>query len=277
MNNKLLLLLVLLQNLILCTANTNIETKIIDSNEKLQNSHKEIDSFRVSEQTNKDFNKIISYIHSIETTEWYIKQLKKREDKYTKERFTKIIKDTDEEIQKIYGKIKTKLRTINPNIRDGDGNTLLHKVGNDVIIIQMLLDRGADINAKGFGNGTPLHNAVSLNLPENQKNLAVEYLLKNKANPNAQDADNATPLHYAASRCTEHNKIIEPLIQYKAIINIHGWNKNTPLHLAAIYNNIFAIKILLQNGADSRLRNKKGETAFDLAPSNEAKALLTLR
>ena len=71
--------------------------------------------------------------------------------------------------------------------------------------IRSLLDRGANINAVGSHNWTPLHNASS-----NGHHQCVELLLDRGANINAVDTFNYTPLHWAS--INGHKQCVELLI-----------------------------------------------------------------
>lgn len=76
-------------------------------------------------------------------------------------------------------------------------NTPLHfaAINGDIEIVKMLLDRGANIDAKNQYGRTPLHNAI-----ENKKMEITELLLNRGANINVKSNDGITPLHIAAER-----------------------------------------------------------------------------
>jgi ankyrin repeat protein len=59
-------------------------------------------------------------------------------------------------------------------------------------MVRLLLDRGADVNARSNGGGTPLHDAAAAATPE-----LVELLLARGADANALTKDGHTALMYA--------------------------------------------------------------------------------
>ena len=73
----------------------------------------------------------------------------------------------------------------------------------------MLLDRGAEDNAKDKNGSTPLHIAVS----NGQKDI-IELLIANGADVNARDKADHTPLSLATNR--GHTEIVELLLKYWA-------------------------------------------------------------
>lgn len=83
----------------------------------------------------------------------------------------------------------------------------------------------------------------------------------------ARDADvnktGWTPLHYAATG--GHVDIVQILLDENAYIDAESPNKSTPLMMAAKYGSLAAVKLLLESGADPRLRNQLGMTAIDFA------------
>lgn len=108
-------------------------------------------------------------------------------------------------------------------------------------VVEMLLQKGAPIEAKGTTGWTPLHSAV-LN---NHKDL-TEFLLKKGANINNKDANGCTPLHTAAG--WGFKDIAELLIQNGAEINSVDNFKKTPLDYAVAKNNKDLIKLLKDKG-----------------------------
>jgi ankyrin repeat protein len=83
----------------------------------------------------------------------------------------------------------------------------------------------------------------------------------------ARDADvnkpGWAPLHYAATG--GHTEIIRILLEEHAFIDAESPNRSTPLMMAAKYGSPAAVKLLLDEGADPRLRNELGMTAVDFA------------
>ncbi|KAJ5071393.1 cyclin-dependent kinase inhibitor 2c [Anaeramoeba ignava] len=71
-------------------------------------------------------------------------------------------------------------------------------------MIELLITKGADINAKTDKDETPLHFALSIYSKE-----VIEYLITNGADINAKTKQNKTTLHFA---CQYNSKVIEYLI-----------------------------------------------------------------
>lgn len=101
----------------------------------------------------------------------------------------------------------------------------------------------------------------------------IKELINNKVNVNTPDEENKfTALHYAARN--GKTNIVRLLCNSGADVNtkitstdLYGW---TPLMLAAYNNQLDNVKILFFEKADVNLKNKKGQTALDLAISNKA-------
>jgi ankyrin repeat protein len=77
-----------------------------------------------------------------------------------------------------------------------DGTTPLH-LASDPIVIFLLLQKGANPNAKDWHGRTPLHFSV-LNKPNIDR---ISTLLANGAKLNIGDNDNKTPVDYVAEMC----------------------------------------------------------------------------
>ena len=89
---------------------------------------------------------------------------------------------------------------------------------------------------------------------------AVRTLLKKGARVNQPGW---TALHYAASVGNE--EIVALLLAKKAVVDALAPNKTTPLMMAARSGHIYTVKLLLDHGADVRLRNEWGMNAIDFA------------
>jgi ankyrin repeat protein len=72
-----------------------------------------------------------------------------------------------------------------------------------------------------------------------------------------------TPLHYAATG--GHLEIMNLLLENHAYIDAESPNGTTPLMMAAQYGTPEATRLLLDAGADPRLKNQLGLTAIDFA------------
>ena len=75
-----------------------------------------------------------------------------------------------------------------------------------------------------------------------------------------------TPLHYAASNAAPSSvPMVRLLLEHHAYIDSESPNRTTPLMMAAHYGNSAVVKLLLEEGADSSVKNEKGLTAIDFA------------
>ncbi|XP_061565179.1 poly [ADP-ribose] polymerase tankyrase-2-like [Cololabis saira] len=111
---------------------------------------------------------------------------------------------------------------------------------------------------------TPLHFAAGFGRKE-----VVDLLLQKGANVHARDDGGLVSLHNACS--FGHAQVVSLLLRCGADANVRdNWNY-TPLHEAAIKGKIDVCIVLLQHGAEPNTRNTDGRTALDLAePSAKA-------
>lgn len=140
------------------------------------------------------------------------------------------------------------------------GYTALHEAASrgQVALVQLLLDYGANVNARSREGLTPLHNATLCNHVE-----VVRLLLKHDADPTLAPANGLTPLHWAVMR--NYPEIILLLLTHGANVNARAVEGQTPLHWAALKNHSAALQLLLHYGADASSKNDHGSTAFDCA------------
>lgn len=136
-------------------------------------------------------------------------------------------------------------------------------IADQVEMVKYLLDQGANIEGNDdLGGYTPLMNSSLYDM--------VELLVKRGANVNAKNKFNYTPLHKAVFNFVEGKrkekdckKILNLLISNGANLNAQDNNGNTPL-MTAIQKTAPA-KILIAKGADVNLANKNKETPLMLA------------
>jgi cytohesin len=138
-------------------------------------------------------------------------------------------------------------------------------------IADLLLAKGANVNARDKSGATPLHQAAL------KGNLAfVTLLLQHGADVNARDGDGATPLHNAA--LSGHREVAALLLDKGADREARDTETGaTPLYQAAAWGRTALVELLIKRGADVNARNKGGDTPLAAAVKNgfpEAAAIL---
>jgi len=82
-----------------------------------------------------------------------------------------------------------------------------------------------------------------------------------------------SPIHYAATG--PDTAVVKLLLDKGAPIDARSPNGSTPLMMAAQYGAETSVELLLQRGADPRVRNERGLTAADFARLAKREALAT--
>jgi len=150
------------------------------------------------------------------------------------------------------------LRGADPNTRDERGRTALHLVlqeESEKALNSLLAHPGLDVNALNANGETPLMLAALKGRLDWAKALVWRGAQVNR--------EGWTPLHYACSGPDEG--VARWLLEQGAAIDARAPNGSTPLMLAAGYGGISTAEILLQAGADARLRNELQLSAADFA------------
>jgi N-acyl-D-amino-acid deacylase len=142
------------------------------------------------------------------------------------------------------------------NGKDAGGSTALHHAagygpaGN----LQLLIDKGADVNAKNRRSSTPLHWAI-------HDEAKVRLLLAKGANVNAKQAQGRTPL-YLAAMLGKSGPTMRLLFTRGADPNLASANGQTPLMMAAARGNVEGMRLLIGSGADVNIKDGAGETSL---------------
>ncbi len=105
---------------------------------------------------------------------------------------------------------------------------------------------------------TPLHRAAGAGLT-----MVVQRLLEQGADANARDAEDVTPLHLAAAAGAV--PVIEALLTARADPRAEDREGNTPLHRALLAGKDGTAVLLLRNGADPLREHPEGGTPLHLA------------
>ena len=170
---------------------------------------------------------------------------------------------------------------------------------NDAPTLERLLKRGFDANTPGPKGQSALLTAIRQNAsqaalvlakwPETKVDIrtaddetalmlaafhnllpVAQVLVQREADVNKPGW---TPLHYAATKANV--PMMRLLLENHAFIDAPSPNGTTPLMMAAHYGSALATKMLLEEGADPRLKNHLGLSALDFAQNGPFKAETT--
>ncbi|KAI0968538.1 ankyrin repeat-containing domain protein, partial [Xylaria arbuscula] len=155
-------------------------------------------------------------------------------------------------------------RGANPNVRKGEGTLLGYVAANgNKETAEALIKGGADIEGSDDLACIPLYRAVEA------ANLEMCLcLLELKADPNHEEAvlegyNKMSPLRLAAGE--GHEAIVKLLLGHGAKIEAHDIWGNTPLHFAANYGRLAACKVLVNAGADINVCHLEGDNVVTTA------------
>ena len=129
---------------------------------------------------------------------------------------------------------------------------------NPVEIVELLIENGADVNAKDRIGSTPLHHAETMQI--------AKLLIAKGGDVNAKDKDGDTPLHHAAS----DKEITKVLIENGADVNAKNEEGLTALHEASfsfadVDVAVEIVELLIAKGADVNAQDDDGSTPLDAA------------
>jgi len=161
--------------------------------------------------------------------------------------------------------------------------TALHRavIQDNWELVELLISRGADVNAKDSNGETPLHCAAGA-----ARIAMFRLFLQKGADMDIEDFSQRTALHHAAASASA--KMVRFLIDKSADPNARDKHGMTPLHTAASKSFIpygeakirwsekfgETVDTLINSGADVNALSEEGKTALDLAQMDEMKARL---
>jgi len=169
-------------------------------------------------------------------------------------------------------------------------------------VAQLLYQRGADIDVRGYEGRTPLIGASSKghlgivqwllhrgagpnlsggNLRWNALHwvaaddylIVAQTLLQHNADPNIRDSDGEVPLHIASRRGSSN--VTRLLLEHGVGVNARGEDGATPLHLASKDGWLEVARLLIEHGADRGAEDNEGRTPLQVAQRSDMAELLS--
>jgi ankyrin repeat protein len=160
--------------------------------------------------------------------------------------------------------------------RGGMEETALHyaAIRGRTEAVRVLLEAGANINAKNDNGQTALHAPLDVRNSDYRKYRlskdTLEVLLAKGADVNLKDKDGRTPLHLVAKLVDRD--IVELILDKGADVNAKDDESGfTALHHAARFGNRNAAELLIARGADINAKDKQGHTPLQIAVNHDYK------
>ncbi|PTB62151.1 ankyrin, partial [Trichoderma citrinoviride] len=150
---------------------------------------------------------------------------------------------------------------INLDAADESGKTALHHacgLGAIDMVVQHLLEKGADANERDYGRQAPLLLAIEMRNEE-----ITKLLLDHNADPHCQTPWGMNALHAACY--VGSAPLAQLLLERGAAVDAtddEGW---TPLHYAASFDSKECAELMLDSGASVLAKSNDGWTPFALA------------
>lgn len=164
----------------------------------------------------------------------------------------------------------------NVNARNKTKSTPLHVAamyGHDDIVMY-LLSKGANVEAKESRGQTPLMIACTYK-PSSGRESVIDILLQAGANINEREYRGYTALLIAIMR--DHTEIAKLLIESGADVHAKTDEDNvSTLHFAAYLGNTEIVELLLKHGIDINARTSRGNTALSAAQKQKHKEVVQL-
>ncbi|KAJ6439191.1 Serine/threonine-protein phosphatase 6 regulatory ankyrin repeat subunit A [Purpureocillium lavendulum] len=136
-------------------------------------------------------------------------------------------------------------------------------------VVRLLVEKGADIDAKGRYGLTPLLGAA-----ENGHEAVVRLLVEKGGDINAKGEDGQTPLSGAAEN--GHEAVVRLLVEKGADIDAEGRYGLMPLSWAAAGGHEAVVRLLVEKGADINANGEDGRTPLWRAAAGGHEAVVRL-
>jgi|GEM_PF-1554712 len=158
------------------------------------------------------------------------------------------------------------------NAFDQRGDTALHIAvrRRDLKLIDTLLQSGAKPDVFNFNHKTPLHLAAEAG----QNDLLERFLEQPGLDVDVRDDGDQTPLD--AALLARKYEAAEVLISAGANPDRILLDGNTMLHKTVLNRDYQVARFLIRSGADVRISNAEGETAYDIVRRKQLAGLLEL-
>ncbi len=146
-----------------------------------------------------------------------------------------------------------------------DKNALLMEASCDLnlVVMQLAIKHGADVNAVGFTTLKTAMHCVCDSPAALLKGLSgIAVLIRAGANPNIKEADGDTPLCTAAQSAPN---LVRPLLEAGSDPNVTGSGGLTPLHRSILKGHSGAVQALLSAGARVSEKTASGDALIALA------------
>ena len=132
----------------------------------------------------------------------------------------------------------------------------------------LLKNHGAEVDTRDKANRTPLHLAIRRN-----RSMLVEILLENGADLNAENNEGMTPFQILVEKNTNDDSnlldLAQVLLKHGAEVNRRNKDGQNPLHLAMRRNQSRLMEMLLEHGADANAKNNQGMFPLEILSDPE--------